>query len=68
MYTATSSPACADASLHLDLVRGVGFAKRGLAVAVNYSRSEKKAKETLEEVKSQWGGGDSLPVRCRRRS
>jgi NAD(P)-dependent dehydrogenase (short-subunit alcohol dehydrogenase family) len=28
------------------------FAKRGLAVAVNYSRSEKEAQETLEEVKS----------------
>jgi 3-oxoacyl-[acyl-carrier protein] reductase len=29
----------------------VRLAKRGLAVAVNYSRSEKEAKETLEEVK-----------------
>jgi 3-oxoacyl-[acyl-carrier protein] reductase len=27
------------------------FAQRGLAVAVNYSRSEKEAQETLEEVK-----------------
>jgi 3-oxoacyl-[acyl-carrier protein] reductase len=27
------------------------LAQRGLAVAVNYSRSEKEAKETLEEVK-----------------
>ena len=30
----------------------VHLAQRGLAVAVNYSRSENEAKETLEEVKS----------------
>ncbi|HEV8062590.1 MAG TPA: SDR family NAD(P)-dependent oxidoreductase, partial [Gemmataceae bacterium] len=29
----------------------VRLAQRGLAVAVNYSRSEKEAQETLEEVK-----------------
>jgi 3-oxoacyl-[acyl-carrier protein] reductase len=31
----------------------VRFAKQGLAVAVNYSRSEKEAEETLAEVKRQ---------------
>src|SRR5437867_10623399 len=30
----------------------VRFAREGLAVAVNYSRSEKEAKETLTEVQS----------------
>src|SRR6516165_4658089 len=30
----------------------VHFAKRGLAVAVNYSRSEKEARETLEAVRA----------------
>src|ERR1051326_649358 len=29
------------------------FAKEGLAVAVNYSRSEKEAQETLSEVQKQ---------------
>ena len=31
----------------------VRFARQGLAVAVNYSRSEKEAQETLDEVKKQ---------------
>ncbi len=35
----------------------VQFAKAGLAVAVNYSRSEKEAKETLAEVKEHGAPG-----------
>src|ERR1700720_2432650 len=40
----------------------VRLAQRGLAVAVNYSRSEKEAKETLEEVKSH--GVPAILCRC----
>jgi 3-oxoacyl-[acyl-carrier protein] reductase len=40
----------------------VRLAQRGLAVAVNYSRSEKEAKETLEEVKSH--GMPAILCRC----
>ena len=40
----------------------VQLAQRGLAVAVNYSRSEKEAKETLEEVKSH--GVPAILCRC----
>jgi 3-oxoacyl-[acyl-carrier protein] reductase len=38
------------------------LAQRGLAVAVNYSRSENEAKETLEQVKRQ--GVASILCRC----
>jgi 3-oxoacyl-[acyl-carrier protein] reductase len=40
----------------------VRLAQRGLAVAVNYSRSEREAKETLEEVKSH--GVPAILCRC----
>ena len=40
----------------------VRLAQRGLAVAVNYSRSEKEAKETVEEVKSH--GVPVILCRC----
>src|ERR1700756_5001923 len=38
------------------------LAQRGLAVAVNYSRSEKEAKETLDEVKGH--GVAAILCRC----
>lgn len=38
------------------------LAQRGLAVAVNYSRSENEAKETLEQVKRQ--GVAAILCRC----
>ena len=40
----------------------VRLAQRGLAVAVNYSRSEKEANETLEEVKSH--GVPAILCKC----
>src|SRR4051794_6600015 len=40
----------------------VRLAERGLAVAVNYSRSEKEAYETLDEVKSH--GVPAIMCRC----
>jgi 3-oxoacyl-[acyl-carrier protein] reductase len=40
----------------------VRLAKRGLAIAVNYSRSEKEANETLEEVKNH--GVPAILCKC----